>query len=141
VNVPVTALPFPSVTVSITVYGELDESPTAGVQLNNTTSPGNPQPDGSPDHAYVYGPKPPVAPVVEIAVAWFSSTGFGLADTVPACNAGSTVSVNGAVAVFPLLSVTFNVTAWDPADPAAGVQLNDAAVLLHPVGSPDHAYV
>jgi hypothetical protein len=51
VNVSVTALPFPSVTVSITVYGELDESSTAGVQLNDTTLPGDPQPDGNPLHA------------------------------------------------------------------------------------------
>jgi hypothetical protein len=39
-----------------------------------------------------------------------TSTGFGLADTVPAPSAGSTVNVNVAVAVFPLPSVTFNVT-------------------------------
>jgi hypothetical protein len=86
-------------------------------------------------------PDPPVAPEVEIVVACLTSTGFGFADSAPALSEASAVSVNVAVAVFPLLSVTFNVTAWDPADPAAGVQLNDAAVLLHPVGSPDHAYV
>jgi hypothetical protein len=39
-----------------------------------------------------------------------TSTGFGFADTVPAPRAASIVSVNVEVAVFPLPSVTFNVT-------------------------------
>jgi hypothetical protein len=53
---------------------------------------------------------PPIAPVVEIVVDCPTSTGLGFAETVPAPSAPSTVSVNVEVAVFPLPSVTFNVT-------------------------------
>jgi hypothetical protein len=69
-------------------------------------------PAGNPVHAYVYvpGPVPPVAPVVEIAVAWFTSTGLIVAETVPADNAESTVNMNDAAAVFPFPSVTVSVT-------------------------------
>jgi hypothetical protein len=56
-----------------------------GVQLNDVDVLLHP--DGSPDHAYVYGGTPPVAPA-EIVVACLTSTGFGLADgdTVSATN-------------------------------------------------------
>ena len=69
-------------------------------------------PAGSPVHAYVYvpAPVPPVAPLVETVVAWFTSTGFTVAEAVPADNAESTVSVNDAVALFPFPSVTVRVT-------------------------------
>jgi hypothetical protein len=145
VNVPVTALPFPSVTVSITVYGKLDESPTAGVQLNDVTLPGDPQPDGSSDHAYVYGPKPPVAPVVETIVTWPSSTGFTVADTVPANKAGSTTRFSVVPTMFPFPSVTISNAVYGEPDesPTAGVQLNNTTLPgdQQPDGNPDHAYV
>ena len=69
-------------------------------------------PAGSPPQAYVYvpGPEPPVAPLVEIVVVWFTSTGFRVAEAAPADNAGSTVNANDAVAVFPFPSVTVRVT-------------------------------
>jgi hypothetical protein len=62
-----------------------------------------------------------------------------VAETVPATNAGSTVNVNDSVTVFPLPSVTVNVTVYGLPEFELGVQLNNAAVLLHPAGSPDHA--
>ena len=107
-NDAVAVFPFPSVTVSITVYGELESS--LGVQLNDAAVLLHPS--GSPVHAYVYvpGPVPPVAPVVEIVVAWPTSTGLCVADTVPADSVGSTVNVNDAVAVFPFPSVTVRFT-------------------------------
>ncbi len=48
--------------------------------------------------------------MVKIVVAWFTSTGFTVAEAVPADNAGSTVNMNDAVAVFPFPSVTVRVT-------------------------------
>ncbi len=47
---------------------------------------------------------------MEIVVAWFTSTGLIVAETVPADNAVSTVNMNDAVAVFPFPSVTVSVT-------------------------------
>jgi len=131
------SFPFPSVTVTAIVY----VPPELGVQLNDTAVLLHPA--GNPDHAYVYvpGPVPPVAPVVEIVVAWFASTGFGVAEAIPADNAGSTVKANDAVAVFPFPSVTVRVTVYGLPECDVGLQLNDAAVLLHPAGSPVHAYV
>ncbi len=61
-------------------------------------------------YVYVPAPVPPVAPLVEIVVACSASTGLIVADTVPADNAGSTVNMNDAVAVFPFPSVTVSVT-------------------------------
>ncbi len=72
-------------------------------------------------------------------MAWPTSTGFGLADRLPADNAGSTANVNDAVAVSPSSSVTVSVTSYGDPELSVGVQLNDAAVLLHPSGSPVHA--
>jgi hypothetical protein len=48
----VTVPPFESVTMTWTVYGDERSSPDAGVQLNDAVV-GVPQPEGSPDHAYV----------------------------------------------------------------------------------------
>jgi hypothetical protein len=108
VNDAVALFPFPSVTVRVTVYGlpECD----VGVQLNDAAVLLHPA--GSPPQAYVYvpGPEPPVAPLVEIVVVWFTSTGFRVAEAAPADNAGSTVNANDAVAVFPFPSVTVRVT-------------------------------
>ena len=78
---------------------------------------------------------------METVVAWFTSTGFTVAEAVPADNAESTVNANDAVAVFPFPSVTVRVTVYGDPESSLGVQLNDAAVLLHPAGNPDHAYV
>jgi 2',3'-cyclic-nucleotide 2'-phosphodiesterase (5'-nucleotidase family) len=91
---------------------------------------------------YVPGPVPPDAPVVEIVVAWFTSTGFTVADTVPADNAGSTVNMNDVAAVFPFPSVTVSVTVYGELEWSLGVQLIEPEFeLLHPSGSPVHAYV
>ncbi len=78
---------------------------------------------------------------MEIVVAWFTSTGLWVADTVPADSAESTVNVNDEVALFPFASVTVRVTEYGDPESSVGVQLNDAAMLLHPAGSPPHAYV
>jgi hypothetical protein len=65
-----------------------------------------------------------------------------VAKAVPAANAGSTNSVNVAVAVFPSPSVTVNVTVNGDPVVAVGVQLiDDEFELLHPVGRFVHAYV
>ncbi len=101
-------------------------------------------PAGSPVHAYVYvpAPVPPVAPVVEIVVAWFTSTGLIVAETVPADNAGSTVNMNDAVAVFAFPSVTASVTVYGELEWSLGVQLIEPeSELLHPSGRPVQAYV
>jgi hypothetical protein len=75
-------------------------------------------------------------------VAWPTSTGFTVAEAVPATKAGSTVRLNDAVAVFPLPSVTVNVTVNGDPVVAVGVQLIDGEFeLLHPVGRFVHAYV
>jgi hypothetical protein len=50
VNVAVAVFSFPSVTVRVTVYGDVRSSPGAGVQLNEAVV-GAPHPEGSPDHA------------------------------------------------------------------------------------------
>ena len=42
-------LPLPSVTLTVTEYGELESSPVVVVQLNDATSPGALHPDGNPD--------------------------------------------------------------------------------------------
>jgi hypothetical protein len=62
-----------------------------------------------------------------------------VAEAVPATNAGSTINVNDSVTVFPFPSVIVRVTVYGLPAFELGVQLNDAAVLLHPAGSPDHA--
>jgi hypothetical protein len=60
---------------------------------------------------YVPAPVPPVVPLVASVVAWSTSTAWPVDDdSVPADNAGSTVNVNDAVAVFPFPSVTVSVT-------------------------------
>jgi ABC-type anion transport system duplicated permease subunit len=62
-----------------------------------------------------------------------------VAEAVPATSAESTVNVNDSVTVLPFPSVTVRVTVYGLPAFEVGVQLNNAAVLLHPVGSPDHA--
>ena len=104
-NVDVAVFPFPSVTVKVTPYSPA----TNGVQSNEEAFPGAPHPDGSPDHPYVYvpAPEPPLAPDVEIVVAWPTSTGFGVAEAVPALSRGFTVRVNETFAQLPFASVAF----------------------------------
>jgi hypothetical protein len=53
-------------------------------------------------------------------------------------SAALTVSVKVPVAVLPLESVTITCTVYGLPELDVGVQLKDAAVLLHPAGKPDH---
>ncbi len=138
VNDAVAVLPLSSVTVSVTVYGVPESS--LGVQLNDAAVLLHPS--GSPVHAYVYvpGPVPPVAPVVEIVVAWSTSTGFTVAETVPATSTEPTVNKYVVVTVFPLPSVTARVTVYGDPESSLGVQLIEPEFeLLHPSGRPVHA--
>jgi hypothetical protein len=135
-NDAVAVSPSSSVTVSVTLYGDLELS--VGVQLNDAAVLLHPS--GSPVHAYVWLPSPPVAPVVEIVVAWFTSTGFTVADTVPADSLGSTAKENDAVAVFPFPSVTVKVTVNGDPVVSVGVQLIEAKFDdVQPSGRSVHA--
>ncbi len=77
---------------------------------------------------------------MEIVVAWFTSTGLIVAETVPADNAGSTVNAYVAVAVFPFPSVTVKVTVNGDPVVSLGVQMIEPeSELLHPSGRFVHA--
>ena len=93
VNESCTEFPFESPYVTVIVY--VPWVPELGVQPNEVVFVplGSVHPVGTvPDQAYVYPPDPPVAAVVEIVVAWSTSTGFRVAEGVPCTSAGSTAS-------------------------------------------------
>ncbi len=122
------------------MYGVPESS--LGVQLNDAAVLLHPS--GSPVHAYVYvpTPDPPDAPLVEIVVAWSTSTGLMVAETVPAESAGSTVNIYVVLAVFPFPSVTVKVTVNGDPVVSLGVQMIEPeSELLHPSGRFVHAYV
>jgi hypothetical protein len=77
---------------------------------------------------------------VEIVVVWPTSTGFTVADVVPADSEATTVSVKCPVTELPLESVTVTLTVYGLPELPIGVQLKEAAELLHPGGRPDQEY-
>lgn len=89
----------------------------------------------------MYKPVPPEAPDVEMLVVWLLSTGFWVADRVPADRAEPTVNERGLLSTaLPFESVTATVT--EKGDPV--VVLGEQVIVaeldaVHPAGRPVQA--